>query len=82
MVVAGEILKIYFDKSVDLSLIKDNLIKKKNKYLKDLEIISKKLDNKSFVERAPKHIVEQEKNTYNELKNDMDKINLTIKSLK
>ena len=82
LVVAGEIFKIYFDKSVDLSLIKDNLTKKKSKYLKDLEIISKKLDNKSFVERAPKHIVEQEKNTYNELKNDMDKINFTIKSLK
>ena len=82
LVVAGEIFKIYFDKSVDLSLIKDNLTKKKSKYLKDLEIISKKLDNKSFVERAPKHIVEQEKNTYNELKNDMDKINLTIESLK
>ena len=47
----------------------------------ELEIISKKLDNKSFVERAPKHIVEQEKNTYNELKSDIDKINLTIKSL-
>ena len=81
LVVAGEIFKIYFDKSVDLNLIKDNLIKKKNKISKDLEIISKKLDNKSFVERAPKHIVEQEKNIYNELKNDMDKINLTIKSL-
>ena len=82
LVVAGEIFKIYFDKTVDLTLIKDNLIKKKSKYSKDLEIISKKLDNKSFVERAPKHIVEQEKNTYNELKNNMDKINLTIKSLK
>ena len=82
LVVAGEIFKIYFDKTVDLGLIKDNLIKKKSKYSKDLEIISKKLDNKSFVERAPKHIVEQEKNTYNELKKDLDKINLTIKSLK
>ena len=39
------------------------------------------LDNKNFIERAPKHIVEQEKNTYNELKIDIDKINLTIKSL-
>ena len=74
--------KIYFDKTVDLSLIKDTLLKKKSKFSKELEIASKKLDNKSFVEKAPKHIVEQEKNTYNELKNDLDKINLTIKSLK
>ena len=82
LVVSGEIFKIYFDKNVDLNLIKDNLTKKKSKFSKELEIISKKLDNKSFIGRAPKHIVEQEKNTYNELKNDMDKINLTIKSLK
>ena len=57
-------------------------MKKQVKFSKDLEVISKKLDNKSFIERAPKHIVEQEKNTYNELKSDIDKINLTIKSLK
>ncbi len=82
LVISGEIFKIYFDKSVDLDLIKDNLSKKHSKLSKELESISKKLDNKSFVERAPKHIVEQEKNTYNELKSDIDKINLTIKSFK
>ncbi len=82
LVIAGEIFKIYFDKTVDLNLIKDNLVKKKSKFSKELEIITKKLDNKSFLERAPKHIVENEKNTYNELKNDIEKINLTIKSLK
>ena len=82
LVISGEIFKIYFDKSIDLNLIKDNLTKKQSKLSNELENISKKLDNKSFVERAPKHIVEQEKNTYNELKKDLDKINLTIKSLK
>ena len=82
LVVSGEIFKIYFDKTIDLNIIKDNLIVKNNKLSKELEGISKKLDNKSFVERAPKHIVEQDKNTYNELKSDIDKINLTIKSLK
>ncbi len=81
LVISGEIFKIYFDKNIDLNLIKDNLVKKQDKLSKDLENVSKKLDNKSFIERAPKHIVEQEKNTYNELKNDIDKINLTIKSL-
>ncbi len=81
LVISGEIFKIYFDKNIDLSLIKDNLSKKQDKLSKELEGVSKKLDNKSFIERAPNHIVEQEKNTYNELKNDIDKINLTIKSL-
>jgi len=81
LVISGEIFKIYFDKNVDLNIIKDNLTKKQDRLSKDLKNVSKKLDNKSFIERAPKHIVEQEKNTYNELKNDIDKINLTIKSL-
>ena len=81
-VVSGEIFKIYFDKTIDLNIIKDNLIVKNNKLSKELEGISKKLDNRNFVEKAPKHIVEQEKNTYNEIKNDINKINITIKSLK
>jgi len=82
LVVSGEIFKIYFDKTIDLNIIKDNLIAKNNKLSKELEGISKKLDNRNFVEKAPKHIVEQEKNTYNEIKNDINKINITIKSLK
>ena len=82
LVISGEILKLYFDKSIDLDLIRRNLLKKQSKIQQDLDAVGKKLNNSRFVERAPKHIVEQEKNTYNELKNDMDKINLTIKSLK
>ena len=82
LVIAGEILKLYFDKSIDLKLIRLNLSKKQSKIQQDLDAVGKKLNNSSFVERAPKHIVEQEKNTYNGLKNDMDKIELTIKSLK
>ena len=82
LVISGEVFKIYFDKSVDLNLIKDNLSEKHNKLSKELESISKKLDNKNFVESAPNHIVEQEKNTYNELTSDIDKINVTIESLK
>ena len=82
LVISGEILKLYFDKSVDLDTIKQNLTKKQSKIQQDLDIISKKLNNSSFVERAPKHIVEQEKNNYNDLKINIDKINLTIKSLK
>jgi valyl-tRNA synthetase len=44
--------------------------------------ISQILANKEFVDRAPKNIVEQEKNNYSNLKNDFEKISLTIKSLK
>ena len=43
--------------------------------------ISQRLANKSFVDRAPKDIVEQEKTNYNNLKNDIDKISVTIKGI-
>ena len=46
-----------------------------------MNTINTRLKNKNFVDRAPKHIVEQEKNNYNNLKNDIKKISLTVKSL-
>ena len=46
-----------------------------------MDKIHNRLDNKDFIKQAPKHIVEQEKNNYNNLKKDIKKISLTIKSL-
>ena len=43
--------------------------------------IYQRLENKSFIDRAPKEIVEQEKTNYNNLKNDIDKILVTIKGI-
>ena len=73
--------KLYFDQSVDLNLIKENLIKNQSKYQEDLNKISQRLSNKGFVDRAPKNIVDQEKTNYSNLKNDIKKISLTIKNL-
>ena len=46
-----------------------------------MDKIQTRLKNKIFVDRAPKHIVDQEKTNYNNLKNDINKILLTIKNL-
>ncbi len=81
MVVSGDLFKIYFDKDVDLKLIKENLINKQNKIKEEMNKILQRLENKSFVERAPKDIVVQEKNNYNNLKNDIEKISVTIKGI-
>ena len=81
LIIEGDMFKLYFDQSVDLNLIKDNLIKKQSKYQEDLNKISQRLSNKGFVERAPKNIVDQEKTNYSNLKNDIKKISLTIKNL-
>ena len=81
LIIESDMLKLYFDQSVDLNLIKENLIKKQSKYQEDLNKISQRLTNKGFVERAPKNIVDQEKTNYSNLKNDIKKISLTIKNL-
>ena len=81
LVISGELFKLYFDQSVDLNLIKENLLKRKTKFQEDLNIISQKLSNKAFVDKAPKNIVDQEKTNYTRIKNDIQKIQLTIESL-
>jgi len=80
-VISGDLFKIYFDQTVDLNLIKENLVKRQNKCEEELNKVSQRLDNKSFVDRAPKNIVDQEKTNYSDLKNDIQKITLTIESL-
>ncbi|WP_440909480.1 valine--tRNA ligase [Candidatus Pelagibacter sp.] len=81
MVISGEIYKVYFDENVNLTLIKENLVKKQSKLKEEADKISKRLTNKGFVDRAPKDIVEQEKSNYNNLENDIKKLSLTIESL-
>ena len=81
MMISGDIFKIYFDENVDLNLIKENLAKKQSKYKEEMNKISIRLTNKRFVDRAPKNIVVQERNNYINLKNDFEKISLTIESL-
>ena len=81
LIIEGDIFKLYFDQSVDLNLIKENLTKKQSKHQEDLSKISQRLANKGFVDRAPKNIVDQEKTNYSNLKNDIKKISLTIKNL-
>ncbi|MDA7831208.1 valine--tRNA ligase [Candidatus Pelagibacter sp.] len=81
LVVSGDLFKVYFDEDVDLELIKKNLITRQNKYQEEMDKISHRLANKDFVDRAPKDIVDQEKNNYNNLKNDVERITITIKGI-
>ena len=61
--------------------VKENLLKRQNKCEEELNKVSKRLTNKSFVSKAPKNIVDQEKSNYSDLKNDIQKITLIIESL-
>ena len=46
-----------------------------------MDKISTRLAIKGFVDRAPKDIVDQEKTNYNNLKNDVERISITIKGI-
>ncbi|MDB4141182.1 valine--tRNA ligase [Candidatus Pelagibacter sp.] len=81
LMVSGDLFKVYFDEDVDLELIKENLTTRQNKYQEEMNKISQRLANKSFVDRAPKDIVDQEKTNYNNLKNDVERISITIKGI-
>jgi len=81
LMISNDIFKLYFDQSVDLNTIKDNLLKRQNKHQIEIEKISRKLSNKAFVNKAPKNIVDQEKTNYSNIKNDIKKITLALESL-
>ena len=81
LVIKGNVFKIYFDENIDLNLIKNNLLSKQSKYQAEMDKISSRINNKDFVKRAPKHIVEQEKSNYTNLENDIKKISATVKNL-
>ena len=48
MVVSGDLFKIYFDKDVDLKLIKENLTSKQNRIKEEMNKISQRLDKQKF----------------------------------
>ena len=70
-----------YKKDIDLEMNKENLTNRQNKYQEEMNKKSQRLNNKGFVDRAPKDIVEQEKTNYNNLINDIKKISLTLESL-
>ncbi|MDF2953296.1 MAG: Valyl-tRNA synthetase [Thermodesulfobacterium sp.] len=59
---------------IDIEKEVKRLEKEKEKIEKKLVQIEKKLKNKNFLERAPKEVVEKEKNNYKEFKERLDKI--------
>ena len=81
LVINGELFKLYFEQNVDLEIIKNNLSKKHSKIKEEMNKINTRLSNKSFTDKAPKDIVEQEKTNFDNLEKDAKKIELTLESL-
>jgi len=66
---------------IDIEKEKIRLKKEKQKIEEKLQMIEKKLNNKDFLERAPKEVIEKEKLSYIQLKDRLDKINHYLSEL-
>ena len=66
---------------IDLAPIIERLTKQKEKTQKEVEKLSKKLQNKNFVERAPKEVVEKNKKELQELEEKLEKLNEELRKL-
>jgi valyl-tRNA synthetase len=70
--------EIYLTGVVDPEKEKERLIKQRDKLLKDIQKAESKLQNANFVERAPAHVVEEEKNRLDEAKTQVERIDKNL----
>ena len=73
---------IYTEGQVDVEKLIQSYEKKKEKLLKELERVNKKLSNENFLKKAPLEVVEKEKQIKEELENDLKKVEEILKVLK
>jgi valyl-tRNA synthetase len=66
---------------VDIAPLIMRLTKQKEKLNKEIEKLSKKLQNENFLQRAPKEVVEKNKNELNEFKEKLQKIEEELRKL-
>ncbi|QCI28503.1 valine--tRNA ligase [Caminibacter pacificus] len=66
---------------IDLKPIIERLNKQKQKLQKEVEKLEKKLQNKNFIERAPKEVVEKNQAELNENKEKLQKIEEELRKL-
>lgn len=66
---------------IDLASERERLKKEIAKLSKDIEMFSKKLSNKDFVERAPRAVVEKDASKFEELKTRQERLERNLKML-
>ena len=80
IVIVDENVKIKFESNVNLDDQKAVQIKKQQEIINKISISEKKLENVSFVENAPKNIVDNEREMLSNYKIDLEKINNILRS--
>jgi valyl-tRNA synthetase len=79
--IRGAEIYVTSDQVIDKGAERDRLLKEIAKTSKDIELFSKKLSNKSFVDKAPKAVVEKDTARLEELRAMRDKLEQSLKML-
>ena len=82
IIVGGETVTLYFDLSLDLYDQRQKISKKVMDLDRQISGIISKLKNKSFLNNAPKQIVEKEKKALIDYKIELKKLNGILNSIK
>ena len=82
IIVGGETVTLYFDLSLDLYDQRQKISKKVMDVDRQISGIISKLKNKSFLNNAPKQIVEKEKKALIDYKIELKKLNSILNSIK
>jgi len=82
IIVGGETIILYFDQNLDLQEQKQKILNKVKYLNQQINRISEKMKNKSFLKNAPKQIVDNEKKTLIDCKFELKKLNSILNSIK
>ena len=82
IIVGGETIILYFDQNLDLQEQKQKILNKVKYLNQQINRISEKMKNKSFLKNAPKQIVDNEKTTLIDYKFELKKLNSILNSIK
>ena len=80
-VIKGADIYVPLEGIIDLTQERDRLQKEIAKLSKDIEVFSKKLSNKNFVDKAPKEVVEKDTAKLEEFKTKREKLEQSLKAL-
>jgi valyl-tRNA synthetase len=80
-VIKGAEVYVPLEGILDLAQERDRLQKEIAKVAKDIEVFSKKLSNKNFVDKAPKEVVEKDTAKLEEFKGKREKLEQSLKAL-
>jgi valyl-tRNA synthetase len=69
------------DKAIDVNAERDRIMKEIGKLSRDIDVFSKKLSNKNFVEKAPKDVVEKDSAKLEEFRSKRAKLEQSLAAL-